>query len=92
MVKFDYMNQSDIFEFTNTVYLHFRMIFKNTIQKENLKDANKIAGVLKKIVEETELPDLPKTSVSYKLISKILPFIDWRKIAEDSLLDSKRMT
>jgi hypothetical protein len=85
------MNQSDVFEFTNTVYLHFRMIFKNTIQKENLKDVNKIAGVLKKIVEETELPDLPKTSVSYKIVNKILPFVDWKKIAQDTLEDCKKL-
>ena len=91
MTQSSYMNQSDVFEFTNTVYLHFRMIFKNTIQKENLKDVNKIAGVLKKIVEETELPDLPKTSVSYKIVNKILPFVDWKKIAQDTLEDCKKL-
>lgn len=90
MVKFEPAEFINIYEFTNTIYLHFRMIFKNTIQDKNLKDPSKVAPILKKIVEETEIPDLPKTSVSYKLVNKILPYIDWLKIAENSIEDTKK--
>lgn len=80
----------DTQEFSNLIYLHFRMIFRNTIEQKKLDNVKKIAEVLKKIVEETEIPDLPQTSVSYKIVNKILPFIDWVKIAQNSLEDTKR--
>jgi hypothetical protein len=68
------------------------MIFKNTIQQKNLKDVNKISNLFRKIVEETELPDLPRTSVSYKIVSIVIPYVDWKKIAELSLQDLKTLT
>ena len=90
MVKFEPSESVNICEFTNMIYLHFRMIFRNTIQQKNLKDCKKIADVLRKIVEETEIPDLPQTSISYKIMGKIIQFVDWKKIAVDCLNDLKK--
>lgn len=90
MVKFEPSEILNISEITNVLYLHFRMIFRNAILEKKLKDVFKIAPLLKTIVENTEIPDLPKTSASYKIINKILPHIDWLKIAHDSLEDTNK--
>lgn len=75
--------------FTNLIWLHFRIIFRNKILEKNIKSILAVSKLIRKIVEETELPDLPRTSVSYKIINRILPHVDWIKLAEDSLAELK---
>jgi hypothetical protein len=81
--------EDSIKDFHKIIFLHFWMIFKNNISEKKLKDPKKVAKLLQQIVSETELPDLPKTSVSYKIIKNLLEHIDWNQMAVECLKDNK---
>lgn len=71
----------------DTIFLHFRIIFRNAILQNKLRDVKRVSKLCEKIVNDTELPDLPRTSVSYKIINKTFQNTDWIYIANKCLQD-----